>query len=162
MSTFHHMGITVSDIRVSYRFYSEVVGMREWDQSKELDVDMGNEPDPVDRQFIGVRSEAFNLLTNNDGAEIKYAHLQSIDGNLVLQLVEYIKGGGAALELDHHRIGSPHFSFFVDDVDTKWQEIQGRPDVQVTSEIIQIAPEMRSFYVTDPDGVPVEFLQVMR
>jgi hypothetical protein len=55
-----------------------------------------------------------------------------------------------------------HFSFFVDDVDSKRAEIEQRGDVKVISDVVQITPSMRSFYVADPDGVPVEFLQVVR
>jgi len=31
--------------------------------------------------------------------------------------------------------------------------------VKITSGLVQIARNMRSFYTEDPDGVPVEFLQ---
>jgi hypothetical protein len=34
--------------------------------------------------------------------------------------------------------------------------------VKIISDVVQITPSMRSFYVADPDGVPVELLQVVR
>ncbi len=34
--------------------------------------------------------------------------------------------------------------------------------LQLTSGLVQIAPTMRSFYTEDPDGLPVEFLQLTR
>jgi catechol 2,3-dioxygenase-like lactoylglutathione lyase family enzyme len=163
MPTFHHMGLTVSDIEVSYRFYTGLVGMHVWDQSKELDVDMGADVRPAeDHDFISVRSDSFDQLTNNPGSEIKYVNLQSADGQLILQLIQYVAGGAGALELDHNRCGSPHLSFFVEDVDRLWQEVEARSDVQAVSAVVQITPAMRSFYVADPDGVPVELIEVHR
>jgi len=163
MPTFHHLGITVADIEASFRFYTGLIGMRVWDQAKELDVDMGEDVSAhPEHDFIAVRSAAFDELTDNPGAEIKYVNLQSVDGHLVLQLIQYTAGGGEALDLDHRRCGSPHLSFFVDDVDALWHEIESRDDVTATSPVVQITPDMRSFYVADPDGVPVELIQVQR
>ena len=86
----------------------------------------------------------------------------SADRKLVFQLIEYVAGGGPELELDHNRPGSMHFSFFVDDVAAKHADIERRGDVKIISDVVQITPSMRSFYVADPDGVPVEFLEVTR
>ena len=43
-----------------------------------------------------------------------------------------------------------------------YKEVQQRGDVTITSGLVQIAPTMRSFYTEDPDGMPVEFLQVSK
>jgi catechol 2,3-dioxygenase-like lactoylglutathione lyase family enzyme len=55
-----------------------------------------------------------------------------------------------------------HLSFFVVDVDTTRADIEQRGDVKIISDVVQITPSMRSFYVADPDGVPIEFLEVVR
>ena len=165
-SEFHPVGFTVRDIERSFAFYRDVVGMTLWNQDTELDV-----KPPEERQsevassgveILSVRSDGFDRLTNNPGSEIKYLMLVSAERKLVFQLIEYVAGGGPELELDHNRPGSMHFSFFVDDVDAKRVEIERRSDVRVISDVVQITPSMRSFYVADPDGVPVEFLQVVR
>ncbi len=52
--------------------------------------------------------------------------------------------------------------FLVTDVEAKFAEVAGRGDVTITSEVINIAAGARSFYVSDPDGVPVEFVQIPR
>ena len=80
----------------------------------------------------------------------------------MLQLLEYTAAGGATLDLHHNKVGSPHMSFYVQDVEAKYGELQRRGNVKITSGLVQITPNMRSFYTEDPDGVPVEFLQVMR
>ncbi|MBI3303701.1 MAG: VOC family protein [Deltaproteobacteria bacterium] len=102
----------------------------------------------------------FEILTNNPGAQLKVAHLTA--GPLMLQLIEYVAAGGATLDLHHNNVGSPHMCFYVPDVEAKYKEVQQRGDVKITSGLVQIAPTMRSFYTEDPDGVPVEFLQVTR
>jgi catechol 2,3-dioxygenase-like lactoylglutathione lyase family enzyme len=57
------------------------------------------------------------------------------------------------------KITYPHLCFYVPDVEAKYAELRGRGDVKITSGIVPIARNMRSFYTEDPDGVPVEFLQ---
>ncbi len=165
MIRFHHIGITVRDIEASYRFYRDVVGMRLWDQDAQLGVSNPDRTEAVastgDVTFIGIQSEAFDKLTDNPGSVFKYIHLELPD-SFVLQLIEYIEAGGPGLELDHNRAGSPHLSVFVDDVEAKYEEILALPGIEPVSSIIDIAPGMRSFYVHDPDGVPVEFLQLMK
>jgi catechol 2,3-dioxygenase-like lactoylglutathione lyase family enzyme len=163
---FHHVGFTVRDIERSFAFYRDVVGMTVWNQEEELDV-----KPPEERQtqtaatgveISSVRSESFDRLTNNPGSEIKYLNLVSAERKLVFQLIEYVAGGGPELELDHNRPGSMHFSFFVDDVAAKHAELERCSGVKIISDVVQITPSMRSFYVADPDGVPVEFLEVVR
>ncbi|MGI9615152.1 MAG: VOC family protein [Acidimicrobiales bacterium] len=137
-----HVGLTVTDLAASLAFYRDVVGMT------------------VSSEFTG-RNDWFDELTNNPGAELKVAHVRL--GNYELQLIEYLAAGDAEVaEVAHNRIGSPHMCFLVTDVDTKFAEVTERGDVTITSNVIDIAAGARSFYVEDPDGVPVEFVQVPR
>lgn len=165
MNRFHHVGITVRDIEASYRFYRDVVGMRLWDQDAALGTHNPDRTETTsssgDATFLGIQSEAFDTLTDNPGSVFKYVHLELPD-SFVLQLIEYIEAGGPALELNHNRAGSPHLSVFVDDVAAKYEEILALPGIEPVSSIIDITPVMKSFYVHDPDGVPVEFLQLMK
>ncbi len=132
-----HVGLTVSDLERSLSFYRDAMGMKEI----------------LRNEFA---EPSFGSLTNNPGAHINTAMLQA--GELILQLVEYIHGGGATLGLDHASVGTLHFSFAVDDIDKTLQDMQRR-GVEVTSPIVDITDRIRSFYVADPDGVPVELMQ---
>src|SRR5437868_2312859 len=138
MAELFHVGITVKNLERSLKFYCEVAGMG------------------AGEIFDG-QSEAFDTLTNNPGARLRGVHLAA--GPFMLQLLEYKTGGGATLDLHHNKAGSPHLSFYVPDVEAKYAEVKQRGDVTITSGIVQIARNMRSFYTEDPDGVPVEFLQ---
>jgi catechol 2,3-dioxygenase-like lactoylglutathione lyase family enzyme len=140
MSELFHVGLTVKNLERSVAFYREVVGMQE-----------------TEWKMMNVRSEQFDTLTNNPGAELKVAHL-TLD-SFMLQLIEYVVKGGVTLDLHHNNVGSPHLCIYVPDVEAKLKEVQQRGDVVITSGLVQIAPNMRSFYTEDPDGVPVEFLQ---
>jgi len=134
-----HVGLTVSDIEASIVFYRDVVGMTLRNRSEG-------------------RNDWFDELTSNPGAELKAAHLRL--GEYELQLLEYLAGGlDDAAELAHNRVGSPHMCFLVTDVDAKFAEVTARGDVTITSAITDIIAGARSFYVEDPDGVPVEFVQ---
>lgn len=139
MAELFHIGLTVKNIERSIAFYRDVAGMETG-------------------EYLEAESKAFDRLTNNQGAKLKVIHLTA--GTFMLQLIEYVAAGGTTLDLHHNNVGSPHMCFYVPDVEAKYQELKQRGDVTITSEIIQIAPTMRSFYTEDPDGVPVEFLQV--
>ena len=137
-----HVGLTVSDLAASVAFYRDVVGMT------------------VTSEFAG-RNDWFDELTSNPGAELSVAHLRM--GKYELQLIEYLAGGQAdAAPIAHNRIGSPHMCFLVTDVEAKYAEVAAKDDVALTSAVIDIAAGARSFYTEDPDGVPVEFVQVPR
>ena len=140
MATFGHVGLTVRNLAASLQFYRDVVGMT------------------VESDFA-LENGGFAKLTRNPAAAIKVVHLRS--GPFQLQLVEYTAGGGAAQSIHHNNSGSPHMSFNVSDVDAKFREVHGMPNAKIISDIVEVVPGVRSFYTEDPDGVPVEFLQMM-
>jgi catechol 2,3-dioxygenase-like lactoylglutathione lyase family enzyme len=134
-----HMGLCVTDIDASLRYYGDVVGF-----------EVGT---PIDR-----RSATFDELSNNRGTHVRVAYLRR--GAFVLQLIQYIAAGDTALDLHHNKPGCAHLCFYVDDVDATYERLVDRADVVITSKVVQLGPSMRSFYTNDPDGLPVEFLQL--
>ncbi len=137
MSSLSHVGITVSDIEASIRFYRDVVGMEELSRSRDAGGDW------------------FDKLTENKGARFQVAHLGL--GGFTLQLVEYQSAGGDRLALAHNQIGNPHVCITVDDVEGKYAELEGSGVRRLP--FTHHPTGTRSFYVLDPDGVMVEFLQ---
>jgi catechol 2,3-dioxygenase-like lactoylglutathione lyase family enzyme len=160
MSELFHVGLTVSSLDRTTEFYRDVIGMRDdYDWNKRADwsgAKFGKTVCGV--SYVQFQTETFGKLTHNPDAEIKTAYLSS-DGGLLLQLTEYVQGGGEPVTLEHAKPGSPHFCFYVDDSAALREKLVRRGDVTILSELTQITSEMRSFYVADPDGVPIELLQ---
>ena len=141
MAEISHVGLTVKNLERSIAFYRDVVGLKEG-------------------QRLELKSEVYRTYTNNPAAHIKFTYMTS--GDLTLQLIEYVGGGGDALDLSHNRVGCPHLAFRVPDADAKLQEIKQRGDGKVLSEIVQLSPRSRNFYAKDPDGILREFSQVLQ
>ena len=133
----NHVGVTVRDLERSLAFYRDVVGMEVYSRRR-------------------MKGEWFDTLTHNSGADIDVAMLR-LDG-FVLQLVEYHAGGGDTLPLAHHHVGNPHLCINVADVDAKHLDATNG-DLLPTPIVDILALGIRSFYVHDPDGLPVEFVQ---
>lgn len=77
----------------------------------------------------------------------------------VLQLVQHRAGAGGTLALAHHHVGNPHMCINVADVNAKHVEAVGHGGLEPTPIVNILGSGIRSFYVHDPDGLPVEFLQ---
>jgi len=135
----NHVGITVTDLDASLAFYCDVVGFS-----------------------LGLRTRGggdwFDTLTRNSNADIEIAMLQLAD--FTLQLVQYHAAGGDTLPLEHHNVGNPHLCIEVDDVDARHQTISASGRHDPTPIVDIMGTGIRSFYVHDPDGVPVELLQM--
>ncbi|HET6509155.1 MAG TPA: VOC family protein [Baekduia sp.] len=138
----NHMGLAVADLDRAHDFYVNVVGMREEGLSE-------------------IASESFDRLMGDQGLRIRFWYL-SLDG-FRLQLVRYLDGAGEGLTLRHNRGGCPHLCFAVADARAKHDEIARRGDVKILSEVVTSRygdMVAHSFYVEDPDGMPIEFGQV--
>jgi lactoylglutathione lyase len=141
----NHAGITVSSIEASREFYENVVGMEFY------------------RKGSGSSGEWYDTLTENTGAVSSAVMLKSDD--FLLQLVEYHEGGNPDSVAGHHRTGNVHFCINVPDVEAKYAEITAlgkyhcTPMVDLPGGGLRV-DGMRSFYVRDPDNIPVEFLQM--
>ena len=137
----NHVGLTVADLDASTAFYVDTVGMAVTSRSR-------------------TGGDWFDTLTHNAGAVIDVVMLESRE--LVLQLVQYQSGGNADAHTGHNRVGNVHLCINVDDVERKRAEILAGGRYPATPIVELPAPGMRSFYTADPDGVPVEFLQLTR
>jgi catechol 2,3-dioxygenase-like lactoylglutathione lyase family enzyme len=153
---FNHVGLTVSNLAASYDFYTRVVGLVPFGAAGR-GANTARTPSGI--EVLETGSPEIGELTNNPGAALRCAFVQSPDGRLVLQLVEYVVGGEKPIEPGHSRPGSPHISLYVDDVASRFATAQASAPNSVASALVQITPTMRSFYLTDPDGVPVELIE---
>jgi catechol 2,3-dioxygenase-like lactoylglutathione lyase family enzyme len=137
-TSLNHAGITVSDLDRSVAFYRDVVGMEVSSRRR-------------------MQGEWFDTLTHNEGADIDVAMMRL--GDFTFQLVQYVAAGGDTLPLAHHHVGNPHLCINVADVDAKHDEATAYGGIEPTPIVDILGSGIRSFYVRDPDGLPVEFLQ---
>jgi catechol 2,3-dioxygenase-like lactoylglutathione lyase family enzyme len=133
-----HIGLTVSDLLTTLEFYTSVLGLTvEYLQEEQ--------------------SKDFDRLTTNSGTHVRVAW--ATDGAVVLQFIEYLAGGDEPIHLTHRRAGTPHLSFYVDDADAAYARLAARGDIELPGSVTDIGEHGRSFYIADPDGVPVELWQ---
>ena len=139
MASLNHVGLTVTDLDASVAFYVDAVGM--------------------ELVLPGFRTggQWFDKLTENNGAVIEAVLLSA--GDVRLQLVQYHEAGDSEALTGHNRVGNLHLSFDVEDVQAKHAQMKGRPEYRATAVVELPVEGYRSFYVRDPDGVPVEFLE---
>ena len=142
IASLNHVGITVTDLDASRVFYVEVVGMQ------------------VVVPSFRTGGQWFDVLTENSGAVIDAAMLSA--GGTTVQLVQYHEGGEPDAVTGHNRVGNLHLSIDVDDVDAKYAQLKDRPGLHPTPVVWLPIDGFKSFYVRDPDGVPVEFLESPR
>ena len=139
MASLNHVGLTVTDLDASVAFYVDAVGM--------------------ELVLPGFRTggQWFDKLTENNGAVIEAVLLSA--GDVRLQLVQYHEAGDSEALTGHNRVGNLHLSFDVEDAQAKQTQMKGRPEYRATAVVELPVEGYRSFYVRDPDGVPVEFLE---
>ena len=141
MAEISHVGLTVKNLERSIAFYRDVIGLKEGER-------------------LELKSDVYRTYTRNPAAHIKFTYMTV--GDFTLQLIEYVGGGGDALDLSHNRVGCPHLAFRVPDAEAKYRQIQEREDGEVISEIVQLSPRSRNFYAKDPDGVLIELSQLLQ
>jgi catechol 2,3-dioxygenase-like lactoylglutathione lyase family enzyme len=135
----NHVGITVTDLDASTAFYRDIVGF-----------------DLLRRAGQPTQAAWFDRLTSNPGAIVNSAILGK--AGFMLQLVQYDGSSAPAAVIGHNRGGSPHFCINVDNVEEKREQLVADGRYRVGPLVELPFPDVRSFYVLDPDGVPVEFL----
>ena len=145
MEALHHVGITVKDLDASIRFYHDVLGLP-----------FSNEPSPwFDAPELGP-------AVGVPGAGLRQVSL--LLGDTMLELLEYKSPPSDTTQpLQSNNIGASHVAFVVDDihetvVDLSSKGIAFFSDVNVVDE--GVLAGWRWVYFADPDGYPLELVEV--
>ncbi len=141
MPSLYHIGLTVENLEESVAFYRDVVGLTEIPESSDLEIS----------------GEWFDRLTENRGAELRVSHLD-LQG-VQLQLVEYRAAGGERLPLQHKMVGNPHLCINMAKINERHAELLADGRFKLSPIVTIGETSIRSFYVTDPNGVLVEFIE---
>lgn len=145
LGALHHVGLTVSDIEASIRFYRDLLGL-------EL---VGRRP--------RVRAPYIAQQTGYDGVEMSVASFHvSRETGQSLEVVQYLTEGGPAADQSTNRPGNSHLCFTVDDLRKCHRELQDQ-GVRFKSEPVNITAGPNEgglvVYFLDPDGHVLEFFQ---
>jgi len=146
MKGLHHVGITVRDLDASIRFYHDVLGL-----------EFSNEPSPW---FEG---EDLGRAVGIPGS----AGLRQVSlllGDTTLELLEYNHPPSeTAAPLTSNNLGASHIAFLVNDIQAKKAELEAKgiefnSPVNVVDE--GVLAGWRWVYFSDPDGYPLELVEV--
>lgn len=145
MKAMHHVGITVRDLDASIRFYHDVLGLP-----------FSNEPSPwFDGPELGP-------AVGVPGAGLRQVSL--LLGDTTFELLEYKSPPSETTQpLPSNNIGASHVALLVDDIhetvaELKAQGIEFFSDVNVVDE--GVLAGWRWVYFADPDGYPLELVEV--
>jgi catechol 2,3-dioxygenase-like lactoylglutathione lyase family enzyme len=137
----NHTSFTVSDVERSVYFYRGLLGM--------------------ELISLAERDPAFaEKVTGVPGARLKVAYLQAPGHRL--ELIQYFNPPGEKLDTRTNNVGSAHLAFDVDDLHRVYADLKAK-GVQFKSSPMEVpaGPNKGTWtvYLTDPDGITLEFLQ---
>ena len=141
----HHVGVTVRDLDASIRFYHDVLGL-----------EFRNEPSPW---FEG---DDLGRAVGVPGAVLRQVSLRL--GDSTLELLEYEQPpSDTAGPLRSQSLGASHVAFLVDDIEAAKAELETKgieffSGVNVVDE--GVLAGWRWVYFSDPDGYPLELVEV--
>ncbi len=143
MLSFSHLGICVSDLERSLRFYGEGLGFEQ-----------------VASHQVGGE---FGALMEIEGVEVESRMLRR-DG-LTIELLSFVSPGatGDGGRRPMNQLGLTHLSLRVDDVGTLADTLEGLGGsvVRGTRTTLDLGGTVLDFvYCTDPDGVRIELMDL--
>ena len=140
--TLDHVSVTVSDLDRSIAFYRDVIGLELRDR--------GSAEEPELSDVLAV-----------DGVKIEFAELAL--GTVVLELVRYVSGGEARVDVQVRRPGATHIGIAVDDIVPAVQRLRDA-NALVSRDIVTLTEDSdwngaKIVYARDPDGVTIELVE---
>jgi catechol 2,3-dioxygenase-like lactoylglutathione lyase family enzyme len=145
MKALHHVGITVKDLDASIRFYHDVLGLA-----------FSNEPSPW------FRGEDLERGVGVPGAALRQVSL--LAGTTTVELLEYeTPPSDTAEPLRSNNLGASHIAFLVENIDAAKADLEAEgvsffSDVNIVDD--GVLAGWRWVYFEDPDGYPLELVQV--
>ena len=140
--TLDHISVTVSDLDRSIAFYRDVLGLELKGR------DNADEPELSD-------------VLSVDNVKIEWAELSL--GTLILELVRYVEGGDAAVDVNVRRPGATHIGIGVDDILQVTQRLRDA-DALISRNVVTLTEDSdwngaKIVYARDPDGVTIELVE---
>jgi catechol 2,3-dioxygenase-like lactoylglutathione lyase family enzyme len=145
MKGMHHVGITVKDLDESIRFYHDVLGLP-----------FSSEPSPW---FEG---EALGTAVGVPGGALRQVSLML--GDTMFELLEYKSPPSQTTgPLMSNNLGASHVAILVDDIEATKAELEAK-GIEFYSDVNRVDEGVlagwRWVYFEDPDGYPLELIEV--
>jgi len=137
----HHLGLRVENLERSIQFYTDVFGGRLSTQPMEY-----GPPD------------AGHILDGPPDLSFRVCHVTFDDGTI--ELFELSEPHRTTTPIPATQGGIIHYAVQVDDVDAALARVERSGGKRVWKECLQITPEVRVVYATDPDGHVLELINI--
>ena len=136
-----HIGIVVSDMEKSLKFYRDLLGLKI-------------------KSLVNEEGEFLDNMLAHENVKNKVAKLVTEQGNALVELIDS-RSYGNKKDRDFFTIGASHFAFTVDDLEKTY-------DYLVENGVKFTAPPQQTpdgfakvTFCEDPDGTPIELVQVI-
>lgn len=140
---FGHVGLHVSDLERSIRFYVDIVGL-----------------DEVERR---IRDEPYlGTLTGYPGLRMDTCLVVDPASGLMMELIEVLSASGTPAEPGTADPGTAHICFIVDDVDAIYRRAIDAGHTSVHEPVTPTGGRWkggRSVYLLDPDRIRIEIVR---
>ena len=136
-----HMGIVVSDMEKSLKFYRDLLGLKV-------------------KSLVDEEGEFLDNMLAHENVKNKVAKLYAKNGNALVELIDS-KSYGNKKDRDFFTIGASHFALTVDDLDETYDYLI-KNGVKFTASP-QLTPDgfAKVTFCEDPDGTPIELVEVI-
>ena len=136
-----HVGIMVSDMEKSLKFYRDLLGLKV-------------------KSLVDEEGEFLDNMLAHENVKNKVAKLVTEQGNTLVELIDS-RSYGNKKDRDFFTIGASHFAFTVDDLEKTY-------DYLVKNGVKFTAPPQQTpdgfakvTFCEDPDGTPIELVEVI-
>jgi len=136
-----HVGIVVSDMEKSLKFYRDLLGLKI-------------------KSLVSEQGEFLDNMLAHENVKNKVAKLVTEQGNALVELIDS-RSYGNKKDRDFFTIGASHFALTVDDLEKTY-------DYLIKNGVKFIAPPQQTpdgfakvTFCEDPDGTPIELVEVI-
>ena len=136
-----HVGIVVSDMEKSLKFYRDLLGLKI-------------------KSLVNEEGKFLDNMLAHENVKNKVAKLVTEQGNALVELIDS-RSYGNKKDRDFFTIGASHFAFTVDDLEKTY-------DYLVKNGVKFTAPPQQTpdgfakvTFCEDPDGTPIELVEVI-
>ena len=136
-----HVGIVVSDMEKSLKFYRDLLGLKV-------------------KSLVNEEGKFLDNMLAHENVKNKVAKLVTEQGNALVELIDS-RSYGNKKDRDFFTIGASHFAFTVDDLEKTY-------DYLVKNGVKFTAPPQQTpdgfakvTFCEDPDGTPIELVEVI-